>query len=538
MARESVEQLRAAIVADTEELRRLKSRREELRRMASDVGKEERKVVARRARRIKRARDNGASVADLAGDSGLTQARVRQLAPKPKRPPKTGPGAAAVDEQLAAAATAEQLADAPPGIVPATPRGSGAFGFARELADDAGPFARTPENTVRVEQLARDNFPTPELQRAHIAGITAAVREVIGQTTSANLPPEPEAEQDDDGQDDDEPAAAPAPKLTVRLNPTAGVAGILKHTAEVLRQCRGDVDMALKYLKDLAVEDAMALLDASRAGATYDFTAHPSIPAPLKRPGRKQADMVWEGRPRFTNPSTPQGAEVEVLDMNGAYLSALRRTHLPIGRLVEDPPGTPFNPRRSGIYLVEPIRWAHDWMPNPLGDGREQTGPVWITGATMRLLLRAEKLGFGTAPAILESHTSGSSENLLTKFGTLLATARSCALDAGDKVAEEYVKALYSRFVSTAGDSAYNRDLFRPEWVHEIRSQAFANLWYKAEKVARAGIGIHRMMGTDELHVASGWRNVRVGDLPLFTLGRHLSQVKTKGTYRVGVDRA
>ena len=568
MARESVEQLRSAIVADTDELRTLKARRDELRRQASEVGRKFRTVETRRARRIKRARAAGATAEQLAADAGLTPGRIRQLAPT--RSAKAGPGAAAVDEQL--------VADEAPGV-----------------------FARSAEQRARVEQLAAGDYPTPKIEPGQLSGIARAVHELTSRTSSVNLPYDDEQLVDeilgdDDELDDDErqaprvdvlgairaavegdqssPAAAvvtyvkreqlaergfpregehveqlaapargktPAGSRPRRgeLDASRGIAGIFERSRRALETHGGDVAAAVAELVADAVPDAMRLLDASRAGATYDFTAHPSVPAPLKRPSRKAADMIWEGRPRYVNPSIPPGAEIDALDVNGAYLAALTRTHLPIGRLVEDRPGTPFDRRRSGIYLIEPIRWNHKGMPNPLGDGREERGPVWISGATMRLLIRAERLGFGTAPVILESHTSGSSENLLTKFGMILGEARRDAITAGDDVTLEYVKAMYSKFVSTAGDSRANHDLFRPEWVHEIRSQAYANLWYKAAKVRAAGVPIARMSGTDELHIAATWRSALDGKgEPLFRLGRGLAEMKIKTTYTTGGDRA
>lgn len=523
MARESVEQLRSAIVADTDELRILKGRREALRKEAADVGREERKVSARRARRIKRARTAGATTEQLAGDTGLTQQRIRQLAPARAAKPKA-PGAAHVDEQLVdEPAPRNELVVDTLGAIMAAVKG------------EPSPAAAVV-TYVKREQLADRGFPR---EGEHV--------EQLGATGGGKRPA---AELLVVERQDDEPEPSTSSSSTSarskrpsrsrgELDASRGVAGIFERARRALETNRGDVEAATAELVADAVPDAMRLLDASRAGATYDFTAHPSVPAPLKRPSRKAADQIWEGRPRYVNPVMLPGMTVDALDVNGAYLSALRRVHLPIGRLVEDRPGTPFDRRRSGIYLIEPIVWRHKGIPNPLGDGREERGPVWISGATMRLLQRAAKLGFGTEPEIMESHTSGASENLLTKFGDVLAAARRDAIAADDVVTLEYVKAMYSKFVSTAGDSRANADLFRPEWVHEIRSQAYANLWYKAAKVRAAGIAIARMSGTDELHISAAWRET-LDDKgrPLFLLGRELSEMKIKATYDTRGDRA
>ncbi|MGN5376942.1 hypothetical protein ACQ4WX_02795 [Streptomyces lasalocidi] len=86
------------------------------------------------------------------------------------------------------------------------------------------------------------------------------------------------------------------------------------------------------------------------------------------------------------------------------------------------------------------------------------------------------------------------------------------------------MKSMYSKFVSTMGESNFNRAIYRPDWMHIIRSQAFVNLWLKAHKAHTAGLAVMRVMGTDELHVTGDWQQV-------FTQGRGVSQVKVKDVY-------
>jgi hypothetical protein len=147
----------------------------------------------------------------------------------------------------------------------------------------------------------------------------------------------------------------------------------------------------------------------------------------------------------------------------------------------------------------------------------------------MRLLLRLSgpKYGLCEAPQIHESYTSGATENLLEKFRIALKDAREQAIREQDEVTLEYVKAMYSKFVSTMGESNYNRELYRPDWMHIIRSQAFANLWTKALKAHEEGLTVVRAMGTDELHVIGDWQKV-------FPEGRGVTEVKVKDTYTAG----
>lgn len=314
-----------------------------------------------------------------------------------------------------------------------------------------------------------------------------------------------------------------------RREETGGL--IAQAVAQALEDNGGDMDAALAVLIKRAIPDAMALLNSTRVGSTYDFTNYltvDDVPI-LKKPSRDGADLIWEGRPKWRNRAAEAGPRrtATALDVNGAYLSALK-THLPIGTLRHSTDGV-YDRKRSGVYLVDPPAWAHEDLPNPLGN-REEPGPLWITDPTLRLLIRlsGRKYGLCAAPVIHESWTSGSSEALLEKFRRELATARDTALENGDRVTLEYVKAMYAKFVSTIGESSANREMRRPDWMHIIRSQAFANLWLKAWKAHQAGLTIVRMTGTDELHLTGGdWRQV-------FTEGRRLTDMKFKNEYPIG----
>ncbi|MEU8546343.1 helix-turn-helix transcriptional regulator [Streptomyces roseoverticillatus] len=292
-----------------------------------------------------------------------------------------------------------------------------------------------------------------------------------------------------------------------------------------LSEHQGDVEAATAALLKRAIPDAMRLLDETRKGARYDIVAHPWIPDILRKQTSRGADQIWEARPKWTRHELPPGRhEVTALDVNGAYLSALK-THLPLGQL-EHSAGLAHDRRRAGVHLITPPAWEHEAvLPNPIGQ-RDEPGPLWVTEPTLRLLLRLSgpKYGLCAPPEIHESYTSGATENLLEKFRVALKDARDAAIAAGDEVTLEYVKAMYSKFVSTMGESNYNRELYRPDWMHIIRSQAFANLWMKALKAHDEGLTVVRAMGTDELHVIGDWRRV-------FAEGRGVTEVKVKDAY-------
>ncbi|MGP4088763.1 helix-turn-helix domain-containing protein [Streptomyces sp. KR55] len=292
----------------------------------------------------------------------------------------------------------------------------------------------------------------------------------------------------------------------------------------------GDVEAATAALIKRAIPDAMALLDETRKGGRYDIVAHPGMPDVLRKQSARGADQIWEARPKWTRPELPSGThEVTALDVNGAYLSALK-TWLPLGQL-EHSTGNHHDRRRAGVHLITPPVWEHEAvLPNPIGN-RDEPGPLWVTEPTLRLLLRLSgpKFGLCDPPEIHESWTSGATESLLEKFRIVLKDARDKAIGEGDEVTEEYVKAMYSKFVSTLGESNFNREIYRQDWMHLIRSQAFANLWWKAHRAYDEGLMVVRAMGTDELHVIGDWKSV-------FPEGRGVTEVKVKDVYRIGAE--
>ncbi|MFC9740939.1 helix-turn-helix domain-containing protein [Streptomyces noursei] len=307
---------------------------------------------------------------------------------------------------------------------------------------------------------------------------------------------------------------------------------------EELERAEGDADAALQALVKRAIPDVMRLFEETRATARYQYTAYPSLPDILHKPSKREPDQIWEARPNFHHPhyslKAPGDVHVTALDANAAYLSALK-CWLPIGKLEHHAGDDGVDAKRAGVHLVTPAPWQHPHLPDPLGD-REEPGALWITDATLRLLLRLSgpKYALIEAPTVHESWTSGATENFLDALRKVLAAARETALAEDDSITEGYVKAMYSKFISTMGESIHNREIQRPDWMHIIHSQAYANLWGKAYKAHQAGLEVIAMMGTDELHLAGDWRQV-------FTEGRGLAQMKIKhsdakasGEYTVG----
>ena len=340
------------------------------------------------------------------------------------------------------------------------------------------------------------------------------------------------------------PTPAPVPSRPERRARSAAraqadtTALITRAVQDEAERAGGDEEAALKALIKRAIPDVMHLFNETRATGRYDYTAYPALPDVLKKPSKKDPDQIWEARPKFHHPGyslkVPGDVKVTALDVNAAYLSALK-CWLPIGKLEYTTGSDGVDPKRSGVHLITPGEWAHPHLPDPIGD-RDEPGALWVTNSTLRLLQRLSgpKYGLTDAPVIHESWTSGATENFLDALRKLLSAARDEAIENRDTLTLEYVKAMYSKFISTMGESIHNREMVRPDWMHIIHSQAYANLWGKAYKAHQAGLDVVAMMGTDELHLTGDWRKV-------FTEGRGVSQMKVKhgegkatGEYTVG----
>ncbi|MGW6714414.1 helix-turn-helix domain-containing protein [Streptomyces globisporus] len=314
------------------------------------------------------------------------------------------------------------------------------------------------------------------------------------------------------------------------------IRGAVEQEAE---RADGDEDAALKALIGRAIPDVMHLFNETRATARYEYTAYPALPDVLHKPSKREPDQIWEARPAYNNPAyslraPERNIKVTALDINAAYLSALK-VWLPIGKLEHTTGSDGVGPKRSGVHLITPAPWTHPHLPDPLGD-RDTPGALWVTDATLRLLLRLSgpKWALTEAPTVHESWTSGATENFLDALRKLLTAARSEAIAAGDVLTLEYVKSMYSKFVSTMGESVHNREMVRPDWMHNIHSQAFALHCGRAYKAHQAGLDVVALKHTDELHVTGDWRQV-------FTEGRGVAELKIKagdgktaGEYLIG----
>ncbi|MFJ2933079.1 acyltransferase [Streptomyces sp. NPDC087219] len=378
--------------------------------------------------------------------------------------------------------------------------------------------------------IAATNKPPQTTTQAAAAEEPASADPTVPAPVDSPAPPAPAPP----APTDPAPVAPEAPSATRRNAPgyASGtlVEQITGRVEEVLAEYGGDVAVAQGALIKAAIPDVMALFKASRVGGRYEHSEFPPTQEILRKKSQKGADDIWEGRPKWRNAgllaAAKRGESIEVtaLDMNAAYLSALK-CWLPIGQLREDTSGA-HDARKAGVHLITPPAWEHSDLPNPLGN-RMEPGELWVSESTLRLLLDCARQGLADAPVIHRSLVSGASEALLEKLRRALAESRKNALADGDELSVSYVKAMYSKFVSTIGESSANREIRRPDWMHIIRAKAFANLWMKAHKAHKAGLQIVEISGTDELHVVGDWRSV-------FPEGRDLAQVKEKSTYTLG----
>ncbi|MGJ5899390.1 acyltransferase [Streptomyces niveiscabiei] len=398
---------------------------------------------------------------------------------------------------------------------------------------DGYPQHLTPEECARAVATAPSAAPTAPAASPVPAAPVAPVApvgeeaEAAAQESAAPLAPVVE------------PAPAPAEPSAPVQRRTPGYASealtamITGRVQNVLAENDGDIEIAQSALIKSAIPDVMALFKKSRVGGRYAHSEFPPTDEILQKKSQKGADEIWEGRPKWRNKTAydlarkGQQIEVTALDMNAAYLSAFK-VWLPVGKLIEEETDQ-HHPKKSGVYLITPPEWEHDDLPNPLGF-RKETGPVWVPDSMVRTLLDCASWDLSAPPVIHRALLSGGTEILLEKLRRALADVRKNAIEENDEITTEYVKSMYSKFVSTIGESAANTEIRRPDWMHIIRTKAFTNLWRKAYKAREAGLTVIEISGTDELHIAGDWR-------PVFPEGRNLSQVKEKNTYMLGGSR-
>ncbi|MFJ4866473.1 helix-turn-helix domain-containing protein [Streptomyces sp. NPDC088748] len=458
--------------------------------------------------------------------------------------------------QTATPRTPAPETSAPPAAVPAVPCvlcgqpcSEEVDGFPQHLSAEecaAAIAAASPAPTAPApvpQQLPADPpTPAPAPEAAAEAGPEAELTPAPADPApAAPLPAEPVVQQvQPEPSPPTPPAPAPeAPAAAARpRSPRTYASGTLTdqiagNVHAALQECEGDVEAAQAALIKAAIPDVMKLFKESRVGGRYEHSEFPPTADVLRKRSQKGADEIWEGRPKWRNPHVFQAArkgetfEVTALDMNAAYLSAFK-CWLPIGQLRETTSGV-HDRKKAGVHLITPAEWDHTDLPNPLGN-RMEPGELWVTESTLRLLLDCARDDLADAPTIHRSLVSGGTEVLLEKLRRALAEVRKTALSEGDELTVNYVKSMYSKLVSTLGESTANRDMRRPDWMHIMRAKAFANLWMKANKIRKAGLQVVEISGTDELHVIGDWRTV-------FSEGRDLNQVKEKNTYTLGGKR-
>lgn len=286
-----------------------------------------------------------------------------------------------------------------------------------------------------------------------------------------------DAQADQAPLDVQEPAAGPdlaaaAPELPGPVAQSAAGGSGETERSDVQPAVRLDTsDLDLKR----AIPASMALLKASiqREGVRYHPSLFPAQPAQLAE--------VWEGRHKWdATEQLPDGVWISRLDKSAAYLSAAN-TELPVGAIKPDPEPVRGGRGRAGIHLIDYQPQAYPFG-SPLGN-RETYGGVWITTPTMRLLDRVHTWLRLPLVDVAASITGPATEVLLRPWIDELRDVRARALEPRDEALYAFVKACYSKTISTMGESNANWEIRRPDWMKIIRAQAYANLYSAAMKV-------------------------------------------------------
>lgn len=248
----------------------------------------------------------------------------------------------------------------------------------------------------------------------------------------------------------------------------------------------------------------------------------------------------------------PDGLAVTVLDVNGAYLSAMGSVQIAHSHLVNTGalPHLP-EPRTvaPGYYKITVPHWAFDGtIVHPLGDSaRLQTETVmWIAAPTLVLLLELHEAGHLGWLEILDSWTA----EVVTEFRAWSDRLRSIRNECMDRIemaqtdtyrqqeTERYkaFKQGYSAALAmmVTGEKCLVR---RPDWAHTIYAQHAASTWRKAWRYTFSA-PLVAMGATDEISVlSSDIGEVIMRPKPPFrydATGRQLGALKPKSVTFTG----
>lgn len=304
-----------------------------------------------------------------------------------------------------------------------------------------------------------------------------------------------------------------------------------------------------------AIKTVNQLLELQSVKGRAQVHNHPyptddDIPEPLRILAKDQGTGVHDGFHRFVSGNVAPGTTITRLDRNAAYLVAIGSARLPLAGL------TPYNGRgpekQIGIYQVRswpqltrqaieqdiphpwgtvaPIRQGRDlWVPQALIDLGDET-------VTSGILEPFEVVRSLTGAPLQKGRSAYTQWRIVHQR---LRDARAEAIESGDEETEAFLKSVYAKLVSTAGESGSNTRIWRPEIPPLIRATAFANVWRQSQRFRAAGVGIAALLGNDEIHIVGGPEvlfGATSGGEPVITQGRGLDQIKIKGGYTAGSD--
>jgi hypothetical protein len=257
--------------------------------------------------------------------------------------------------------------------------------------------------------------------------------------------------------------------------------------------------------------------DLSKPPRLLDALTTECIPRLRKRgPLWKPAvpPTTWDVRvPRSWPWSRPYDGPVTVLDLSGAWVSAISSVTVGLGALTHT--GDDPYAKLPGHYLV---RCDHPWteldMPHPLGRVREGMTTMWVDNRAVSTLRELVLQGRWPEADVLDSYTC-SDRVRLSEWAAYINGLREYAITTFGRESDEYgrVKDTMSMAVmmmlgrvpgdESAGPREWIIGVRRPDWAQAIMAQAAYTLWQWCDDARRvapeyAPVRLHQV---DELHV-------------------------------------
>lgn len=198
-----------------------------------------------------------------------------------------------------------------------------------------------------------------------------------------------------------------------------------------------------------------------------------------------------------------------------------------------------YDPTRAGWWSISAPAWNDPSLPHPCGPDARVWQRLWVTSATMDLLVTLAEEGRVELPEIIESWT-GPSRPVLQKWYDVLNSAYHAPTSDRYTDADHTRVRNAIRYVARSTIGMLNNGdstIYRPDWFHAINGTKRANSWRKMDYIARTEGRYPVLVDDDSLFYASAEADATLAAPETFgfTSGRY--DITAAGAYRINQSK-